>query len=98
MEVDSERSCDNYSIIRRGETAAEINDYRKKIESECFHYNRKNLVHAHEIICTLPTDCPPNQEKQFFVESYKYIASTIPFGERAIFLAEVVKNRLLNNL
>ena len=89
MEVDPERSNENYSIIRRGETAKDIEKYRKKIEKECFHYNRKNLVHANEVVCSLPADCPPEQEHQFFEESYKYICSTIPMGERAVFLAEV---------
>lgn len=89
MEVDPERINDNYSIIRRGETAKDIEKYRKKIEKECFHYNRKNLVHANEVVCSLPADCPPEQERLFFEESYKYICSTIPMGERAVFLAEV---------
>lgn len=89
MEVDPSRTKDNYYLLRRGNTALEIERYRKKIESECFHYNRKNLVHANEIICTLPTDCPPEQEQAFFQESLNYIASTLPMGERCIFLAEV---------
>lgn len=89
MEVDPERIGDNYSIIRRGETAKDIEKYRKQIEKECFHYNRKNLVHCNEVICSLPADCPPEQERLFFEESYKYICSTIPMGERAVFLAEV---------
>lgn len=89
LEVDPARKSENYSLLRRGKTALEIEGYRKKIESECFHYNRKNLVHANEIICTLPTDCPPEQEQAFFQESLNYIASTLPMGERCIFLAEV---------
>ena len=89
MEVDPERRKDNYSIIRRGKTAKEIEKYRKEIEKECFSYNRKNLVHANEVICPLPSDCPPEQEKQFFLESFKYICSTLPMGERCVFLAEV---------
>ena len=88
-DVDPERSKDNYSLIRRGETAVEINNYRKKIEKECFKYNRKNLVHANEVICTLPKDCPPDQERRFFEESYNYILSTLPMGDRCIFLAEI---------
>lgn len=89
MEVNPEKSCENYSIIRRGKTAREIEKYRKSIEHECFHYNRKNIIHANEVICTLPADCPPEQEKAFFEESYKYICSTLPMGDRCIFLAEV---------
>ena len=89
IEVDPERSVENYSIIRRGETAKEIEAYRKEIEDECFHFNRKNIIHANEVICTLPKDCPPEQEKQFFEESYNYICSTLPMGEKCVFLAEV---------
>lgn len=89
MEVDPARKGDNYSLLRRGKTALEIEGYRKKIEAECFHYNRKNLVHVNEIICTLPNDCPPTQEHAFFQESLNYIVSTLPMGERCIILAEV---------
>lgn len=89
IEVDPARKGDNYSLLRRGKTALEIEGYRKKIEAECFHYNRKNLVHVNEIICTLPNDCPSTQEHAFFQESLNYIASTLPMGERCIILAEV---------
>ena len=89
MEVDPKKAGENYSIIRRGETAKEIEKYRKKIEGECFHYNRKNIVRCNEVICTLPADCPPEQEKDFFEQSYKYICSTLPMGEKCVFLAEV---------
>lgn len=89
LEVDTKKTVENYSIIRRGKTAKDIEKYRKKIEGECFHYNRKNIVRCNEVICTLPTDCPPEQERLFFEESYKYICSTLPMGEKCIFLAEV---------
>lgn len=89
MEVDPSKSAENYSIIRRGETAKDIEKYRKKIEGECFHYNRKNIVRCNEVICTLPADCPPEQERTFFEESYKYICNTLPMGEKCVFLAEV---------
>ena len=89
MEVDSKKSGENYSIIHRGNTAKEIDKYRRKIEKECFHFNRKNLVHVNEVICTLPADCPPEQEKQFFEESFRYICSTLPMGEKCVILAEV---------
>lgn len=89
MEVDPEKIGENYSIIRRGETAKDIEKYRKKIEGECFHYNRKNIVRCNEVVCTLPANCPPEQERAFFEESYKYICSTLPMGEKCVFLAEV---------
>ena len=89
MEVDPTRTKYNYPLLRRGNTALEIEHYRKQIEGECFHYNRKNLIHANEVICTLPKDCPKDQELAFFQETLKYIASTLPMVERCIFLAEV---------
>lgn len=89
MEVDPNRTQYNYSLLRRGNTAKQIEHYRKQIENECFHYKRKDLIHANEVICTLPKDCPKDQELAFFQESLKYIASTLPMGERCIFLAEV---------
>lgn len=88
-DVDPDKLSDNYFIMRRGESAAEIEKYRKQIEAECFHYKRKNIVHANEVVCTLPADCPPDQERKFFEESYKYICSTLPMGEKCVFLAEV---------
>ena len=92
IEIDPERTKDNYSIISRGKTAEEVNDYRKQIESEIFHYNRKNLVRSVEVVITLPTDCPPEQEEAFFKESYNYVVSTLPMGEKCVFLAEVHKD------
>lgn len=88
-EVDITKKDDNYSIISRGETAKEIEEYRKELMKEVFHYKRKNIVLCNEVICTLPEDCSPEQEKLFFEESYKYICSTLPMGEKAVLLAEV---------
>lgn len=88
-EVDITKKDDNYSIISRGKTAKEIEKYRKELMEEVFHYNRKNIVLCNEVICTLPEDCSPEQEKLFFGESYKYICSTLPMGEKAVLLAEV---------
>lgn len=88
-EVDPARKNDNYSLIRRGNNAVEIDRYRRKIEKECFKYKRKNLVHANEVICTLPADCPPEQERLFFEETFNYICSTLPMGKKCVFLAEI---------
>ena len=84
-----EKSKDNYSLLDRCQTAAEANKYRKEIEKECFSYNRKNLVHAVEVVVQCPADCPPEQKEAFFLESYNYICSTLPMGERCVFVAEV---------
>lgn len=84
-----EKSKDNYSLLDRCQTAAEANKYRKQIEKECFSYNRKNLVHAVEVVVQCPANCPPEQKEAFFQESYNYICSTLPMGERCVFVAEV---------
>ena len=89
LEVNPEKMKYNYSLIRRGNTAKEIEAYRKKITAECFHYKRKNIVFANEVIFTLPQDTPPEQERPFFEESLNYLVSTLPMGEKCIFLAEV---------
>lgn len=70
-------SGNNYSLLKdRCQTAAEANKYRKEIEKECFKYNRKNLIHAVEVVVQCPADCPPDQHEQFFQETYNYICST----------------------
>lgn len=89
LEIDERKKDQNYSIISRGKNATEINRYRKQITKEIFKYNRKNLVQSVEVCITLPKDCPANQEKAFFEESYKYVVSTLPMREKCIFLAEV---------
>lgn len=89
IEIDKNRINDNYSIIKRGNTADEINKYRHEISAEIFKYKRKNLVQSVEICITLPQDCPAEQEKDFFKESVNYVASTLPMGEKCIFLAEI---------
>lgn len=79
----------NYSFVDRGKNAAEVNGYRKALEKEIFQYNRKNLVHAVEVVIQCPDDCPPEQHEAFFEESFRYISSTLPMGERCIFSAVV---------
>lgn len=87
--IDSNLTKNNYSLVDRGKTAKEVNDYRKSVEKEIFHYNRKNLVHACEAIIQCPSDCPLEQKSAFFQESYHYFLSTLPMGEKCVFVAEV---------
>lgn len=87
--IDSSLTPNNYSLIERGNSAAEINDYRKALEKEIFSYNRKNIVHAIEVVIQCPADCPDEQKADFFKESFNYICSTLPMGERCVFLAQV---------
>ena len=88
--VDTSLSKGNYSLLKdRCQTTGEANKYRKKIEKELYKYNRKNLVHAVEIVVQCPVDCPEEQKDIFFQETYKYICSTLPMGERCVFVAQV---------
>lgn len=84
-----ERSSQNYSLLDRCQTSSDANAYRKEIEKECFKYNRKNLIHAIEVVVQCPSDCPDQQKEAFFRESYNYICSKLPMGERCVFVAEV---------
>ena len=79
----------NYSLIDRGSTCNEINQYRKQIEKECYKYNRKNLIHAIEVVIQCPSDCPEEQRELFYRECFEYICSTLPMGKRCVFVAEV---------
>lgn len=87
--IKPELTSKNYSLIDRGKTCKEINKYRKDIEKECFKYNRKNLVHAVEVVVQCPADCPPEQKQAFFQESFKHICEGLPMGEKCVFVAEV---------
>lgn len=92
--IDSSQTENNYSLIDRGKTVDEVNEYRKSIERECFHYNRKDLVHAIEICIQCPSDCPLNQHERFFEEAHKYIVSTLPMGEKCVFVSQVHRDEL----
>lgn len=79
----------NYSLIDRGKNAEEVNAYRLKLEKEIFKFNRKNLVHAVEVAIQCPSDCPEDQKEAFFQESFNFICSTLPMGEKCVFVAQV---------
>lgn len=88
--VDPSLSGGNYSLLDgRCQTFKEANAYRKAIEKEIFHYKRKDLVHAVEIVVQCPADCPESQKEAFFQETYNYICSTLPMGDRCVFVAQV---------
>lgn len=88
--VDTELSHTNYSLINRGKTAKEVNQYRKDFESKIFKYNRKNLVHAVELVIQCPNDCPPEQHESFFQTAFNWYCDTyLPAGKDCVFIAEV---------
>ena len=91
--IDPSLTKENYSLLEgRCRNANEANQYRKSIEKEIFKYKRKNLVHAVEISVQCPSDCPEEQKNDFFRETYRYICSTLPMGERCVFVAQVHKD------
>lgn len=95
--INSELSRNNVTLLSRGSTAREINAYRKILEKEVFAYNRKNLVHAIEVVIQCPADCPKDQEEAFFRECYNFWCNRLPMGERCIFLAEIHKDEVVKN-
>ena len=91
--VDLNLSNQNYSLIDRGKTAKEVNQYRKDFESKIFKYNRKNLVHAVELVIQCPSDCPPEQHEVFFQTAFDwYCNNYLPAGKDCVFVAEVHKD------
>lgn len=79
----------NYDLVKRGETAKEINAYRKEVEKEIFFYNRKDIIHDIEFVISCPSDCPENQKEKFFEAAVDYVASIMPLKRRAICTATV---------
>lgn len=91
--VDTELSGKNYSLIDRGKTAKEVNQYRKDFESKIYKYHRKNLVHAVELVIQCPSDCPPEQHEAFFQTAFDwYCDKYLPAGKECVFVAEVHKD------
>lgn len=87
--INPQLTKNNYSIISRGKTAKEINNFRKQLEKEIFSYKRKDIVHDIEYVFQCPSDCPPDQKEAFFQACYDYTVSTLPMGEKCVFVAEV---------
>ena len=88
--VDLALTRTNYSLINRGKTAKEVNKYRKDFEANIFKYNRKNLVHAVELVIQCPDDCPEEQHNAFFNTAFNwYCGNYLPAGKDCVFVAEV---------
>ena len=87
--IQPELTHKNYGLVHRGNTCREINAYRKQIEKSCFRYNRKNLVHAIEVVIQCPSDCLNEQREKFFEVCFEYVCSKLPLGEKCVFVAEV---------
>lgn len=92
-----ELKTQNENLINRGQTPEEINDYRKNLEKEIFHYNRKNLVHAVNVVIQCPDDCPPEEEAAFFQVCYDFWCDRLPMGERCIIQAVIHRDEIVKN-
>lgn len=91
--VDLALTKENYSLINRGKTAKEVNQYRKDFEAKLFKYNRSNLVHAVELVIQCPSDCPPEEHAAFFQTAFEWYCNTyLPAGKECVFLCEVHKD------
>lgn len=92
--IDFDKTKQNYSLINRGATIVEVTAYRKSIEKEIHIYNRKNVIHAVEVVLQKPDDCPEEQEEAFFQAAYDYLCSTLPMGEKSVFVAQIHKDEI----
>lgn len=89
--IDLSLSKENYSLIGE-KTAAEINKSRLEYEKTIFKYNRKNLIHAIEVVIQCPTDCPEEQKDAFFKESFEHFRDTYITRPEDVFVAQVHKD------
>lgn len=91
--VDLSLTSKNYSLINRGNTPEEVNQYRRNFENKIFKYNRKDLVHAISLVIQCPDDCPPEQHDAFFETAFNWCCNNyLPAGKECVFLAEVHKD------
>lgn len=90
--IDLSLTKNNYSLVDRGRNAKEVNAYRKNLEKELFVFNRSNLIHGIEICIHCPSDCPEEQEKDFFKEVFNFVCGTLPMGEKCVLVAQVHKD------
>lgn len=81
QEINADLSDLNYHLTpeSHGRSAAEAKDYYKQRLSEIYVYGRKDVITLCQWVCTAPADLSPEQEKDFFKETYKYLNSL--YGE-----------------
>lgn len=91
--IDHSKTNENYSFVNRGKSVKEIMEYRDKLLSQTFYYNRKNIVHGVSICIQLPRDCPIFQEKDFFQAVHDFVSDRLVklggIGEDQILVSEV---------
>lgn len=91
--IDSARTKENYSLIDRGSTVKEVNQFRKEFESKLFKFKRRDLVHAIELCVQCPADCPAEQHEAFFQTTFDwYCDNYLPAGKDCVYLCEIHKD------
>lgn len=88
--IDHALSGENYSLISHGKNAQEIRKYVDGIMKKVFYYHkRKDVCRMVELVIQLPSDCPPEREKDFFNCCIDCLADKLPLGRDAIIDATV---------
>ena len=82
IDIDHAQSAKNYSLTPsdRGTTAAENRRYYNQRIKEVYKYGRSDVNTAVQWVITTPKNLPAEQEKAFFLESYRYLNSL--YGEK----------------
>lgn len=80
----------NYSLISRGNTCKEINEYRLEQGKKIHRYNREGLVEAVGFVVQRPGDLPESQVEAFYRECHNFFVEKFLGGhEEFVFVSEV---------
>ena len=95
IDIDHAQSAKNYSLTPsdRGTTAAENRRYYNQRIKEVYKYGRSDVNTAVQWVITAPKNLPAEQEKAFFLESYRYLNSSRCFLLRRSF-AEIFSSNV----
>lgn len=74
IDIDPTRSPLNDTLTpERGTTARECKDYYNQRLDEVYHMNRSDIITACQWVITAPADLAPEQDQDFFQETYAYL-------------------------
>lgn len=74
IDIDPTRSPLNDTLApERGTTARECKDYYNQRLNEIYHMNRSDIITTCQWVITAPADLAPEQEQDFFKETYAYL-------------------------
>lgn len=95
IEIESERTPLNYTLISHGSTAKECYEYYKQRLSEVYVYGNKAVNTMASWVITAPADLSETQEKDFFEAATDYCNSL--YGEKNVIQAVVHKDEGIKN-